>query len=131
MILRDFLCGKKSAVADLAARIRDESQPELLRRHAAQTLELISGRRLDAVEKLAKAHSLLERQECRGAVSLQRAKNGALRGRLQPQPYRWQEGATIGQHAPCLIGMEACVGAHYLSHKLRVFGQHHRISTSP
>jgi hypothetical protein len=66
----------------------------------------------------------LKDMECRGALSLQTARNGALRGRLQPQPYRWQKGATIGQHAPCLIGTEAC-------HKLRAFGQHHRISTSP
>jgi phospholipase C len=60
-IARFLMRQKKRAVADLAARIRDESQPELLRRHAAQTLELISGRRLHAVEKLAKAHRLLER----------------------------------------------------------------------
>jgi hypothetical protein len=60
-IARFLMRQKKRAVADLAARIRDESQPELLRRHAAQTLELISGRRLHAEEKLANAHRLLER----------------------------------------------------------------------
>jgi Protein of unknown function (DUF3892) len=28
---------------------------------------------------------------------------------------------------PCLIGMEACVGAHHLSRKLRALGQHPRL----
>jgi Phosphoesterase family len=60
-IARYLMRQKQRAVATLAARIRDESQPEIIRRHAAQTLELISGRRLHEEEKLAKAHMLLER----------------------------------------------------------------------
>ena len=38
---------------------------------------------------------------------------------------RWSRGqveARLANLPPCLIGMEACVGAHHLSRKLHIFG---------
>ena len=38
---------------------------------------------------------------------------------------KWSRGQVEARFAnipPCLIGMEACVGAHHLSHKLRALG---------
>jgi phospholipase C len=51
---------KKAAVAVLAQDVRDESLTDAHRRHAAQTLELISGRRFHSDEKLNEAQKLLE-----------------------------------------------------------------------
>src|SRR5262249_19791391 len=35
--------------------------------------------------------------------------------------------ARFANMPPCLIGMEACVGAHHLSRKLKAFGHHARL----
>jgi len=51
---------KKAAVAILANRVRDETLSEARRRHAAQTLELISGRRFHSDQKLNEAQRLLD-----------------------------------------------------------------------
>ena len=43
---------------------------------------------------------------------------------------KWSRGqieARIANMAPCLIGMEACVGAHHLSRKLRALGHDARL----
>ena len=43
---------------------------------------------------------------------------------------KWSRGqmdAPIGELPPCLIGMEACVGAHHLSRKLRALGHDARL----
>jgi len=50
---------KEQAVGVLAQQIRDNSLPEELRRHAAQTFELISGRRFDFDDKIGAARKLL------------------------------------------------------------------------
>src|SRR5215475_13464583 len=51
----------------------------------------------------------------RGAIVLrQKWSRGQLEGRLANVP-------------PCLIGMEACVGAHHLSRKLQMFGHDARL----
>src|SRR5262249_50214735 len=36
-------------------------------------------------------------------------------------------GAGLANLPPCLIGMEACVGAHHLSRKLKAFGHDARL----
>jgi phospholipase C len=60
----DIACGlmrkKKQAVAILAQHIRDQTLSEERRRHAAQTLELISGRRFHGEQKLNEARRLQE-----------------------------------------------------------------------
>ena len=43
---------------------------------------------------------------------------------------KWSRGQVGGRFAnmpPCLIGMEACVGAHHLSRKLRALGHDARL----
>ena len=43
---------------------------------------------------------------------------------------KWSRGqveARLANMPPCLIGMEACVGAHHLSRKLRAFGHDTRL----
>ena len=43
---------------------------------------------------------------------------------------KWSRGqveARLANLPPCLIGMEACVGAHHLSRKLRMFGHDARL----
>ena len=43
---------------------------------------------------------------------------------------KWSRGqveARLANMAPCLIGMEACVGAHYLSRKLKALGHDARL----
>jgi transposase len=43
---------------------------------------------------------------------------------------KWSRGqieARLANLPPCLIGMEACVGAHHLSRKLKAFGHHARL----
>jgi hypothetical protein len=40
---------------------------------------------------------------------------------------RWQIEARLANMPPCLIGMEACVGAHHLSRKLKALGQDARL----
>ena len=43
---------------------------------------------------------------------------------------KWSRGqieARLANMAPCLIGMEACVGAHHLSRKLKAFGHDARL----
>ena len=43
---------------------------------------------------------------------------------------KWSRGQVEAQLAnlpPCLIGMEACVGAHYLSRKLQALGHQARL----
>src|SRR6476659_9432167 len=53
--------------------------------------------------------------DARGAISLrQKWSRGQVEGRLANTP-------------PCLIGMEACVGAHHLSRKLKAFGHDARL----
>src|SRR3974377_235474 len=42
---------------------------------------------------------------------------------------KWSRGqieVRLANMPPCLIGMEACVGAHHLSRKLQAFGHHPR-----
>ena len=44
---------------------------------------------------------------------------------------RWSRGQMETRFAnmtPCLIGMEACVGAHHLSHQLKALGHDARLS---
>jgi transposase len=53
--------------------------------------------------------------DARGAILLrQKWSRGQVEGRLANMP-------------PCLIGMEACVGAHHLSRKLKAFGHDARL----
>jgi transposase len=53
--------------------------------------------------------------DARGAILLrQRWSRGQVEGRLANMP-------------PCLIGMEACVGAHHLGRKLKAFGHDARL----
>jgi len=43
---------------------------------------------------------------------------------------KWTRGqveARLANLSPCLIGMEACVGAHHLSRKLQLFGHNARL----
>jgi transposase len=43
---------------------------------------------------------------------------------------KWSRGqieARLANMPPCLIGMEACVGAHHLSRKLQAFGHDARL----
>jgi transposase len=43
---------------------------------------------------------------------------------------KWSRGqieARLANMPPCLIGMEACVGAHHLSRKLKLFGHDARL----
>ena len=43
---------------------------------------------------------------------------------------KWSRGqieARLGNMPPCLIGMEACVGAHHLSRKLQAYGHDARL----
>jgi transposase len=43
---------------------------------------------------------------------------------------KWSRGqieARLANMPPCLVGMEACVGAHHLSRKLRAFGHDARL----
>ena len=43
---------------------------------------------------------------------------------------KWSRGqveARLANMPPCLIGMEACVGAHHLSRKLRALGHDARL----
>ena len=43
---------------------------------------------------------------------------------------KWSRGqieARVANMPPCLIGMEACVGAHHLSRKLKAFGHDARL----
>jgi hypothetical protein len=54
----------------------------------------------------------------RGAIALrQKWSRGQVEGRLANMP-------------PCLIGMEACVGAHHLSRRLRVLGHDARLMSA-
>jgi len=51
------------------------------------------------------------------------------RGAIVPQ-LRWSRGqieARLANMPPCLIGMEACVGAHYLSRRLHSQGHDARL----
>jgi hypothetical protein len=47
---------------------------------------------------------------------------------------KWSRGQVEARFAnmpPCLIGMEACVGAHHLSRKLKALGHDARLRSSP
>ncbi len=59
-IARGLMRKKKQAVPILAAHVRDRTRSEARRRHAARTLELISGRRFHTDRKLDEAQRLLE-----------------------------------------------------------------------
>jgi hypothetical protein len=59
-IARSLMRKKKDAVAILAQHVRDRTLPDARRRHAAQTLELISGRRFHGDRKLNEAQRLLQ-----------------------------------------------------------------------
>lgn len=59
-IARWLMHKKQRSVAVLAEHIRDDSLSEDLRRHAARTLELISGRRFHHDGKLEEAQKLLD-----------------------------------------------------------------------
>ena len=58
-IARALMTKKKQAVPILAAHMRDGALSETRRRHAAQTLELISGRRFHSEKKIAEAEHFL------------------------------------------------------------------------
>jgi phospholipase C len=58
-IARSLMTKKKAAVAILAQDVRSRSLSDAQRRHAAQTLELISGRRFHSEKKLDEAQRLL------------------------------------------------------------------------
>jgi phospholipase C len=58
-VARWLMGRKKKSVAGLAASIRDKSLSEDTRRHAARTLEMISGRRFHHQDKLVEADTLL------------------------------------------------------------------------
>jgi transposase len=40
---------------------------------------------------------------------------------------KWSRGQVVANLPPCLIGMEACVGAHHLSRKLASLGHDARL----
>ena len=47
---------------------------------------------------------------------------------------KWSRGqieVRLANMPPCLIGMEACVGAHHLSRKLQAFGHDARFEVCP
>jgi transposase len=46
---------------------------------------------------------------------------------LRQKRWRGQVEARLANMPPCLIGIEACVGAHHLSRKLRAFGHDARL----
>src|SRR5262249_38520941 len=46
---------------------------------------------------------------------------------LRPKIPRRQPEAPLANLPPCLIGMEACVGAHHLSRRLKAFGHDARL----
>ena len=46
---------------------------------------------------------------------------------LRQKWLRGQIGARLAYMPPCLIGMEACVGAHHLSRKLKALGHDARL----
>jgi transposase len=51
------------------------------------------------------------------------------RGAIVPRQ-KWSRGqieARLANMSPCLIGMEACVGAHHLSRKLKALGHDARL----
>src|SRR4029453_18848892 len=52
-------------------------------------------------------------------------KRGAMM--LRQKWSRGQVQTRLANLPPCLIGMEACVGAHHLSRKLRMFGHDARL----
>ena len=52
-------------------------------------------------------------------------KRGAIM--LRQKWSRGQVEARLANLPPCLIGMEACVGAHYLSRKLQMLGHDARL----
>ena len=52
-------------------------------------------------------------------------KRGAIT--LRQKWSRGQVEARLANLPPCLIGMEACVGAHHLSHKLQMLGHDARL----
>src|SRR5262245_52060385 len=52
-------------------------------------------------------------------------KRGAIVLRLKLS--RWQLEARLANLPPCLIGMEACVGAHHLSRRLEALGHDARL----
>ena len=58
-IAQSLMTQKKRAVAILAQHVRDATLSERRRRHAAQTLEMISGRRFHSKQKLDEARRLL------------------------------------------------------------------------
>ena len=59
-IAQALMTKKNQALTVLAQNMRDTSVPEARRRHAAQTLELISGRRFHATQKVAEAEHFLQ-----------------------------------------------------------------------
>jgi phospholipase C len=59
-IAEALMTKKNQALTVLAQHMRDTSLPEARRRHAAQTLELISGRRFHATQKVAEAEHFLQ-----------------------------------------------------------------------
>lgn len=59
-IARSLMNKKIQAVAILAQHVRDMSLTEARRRHAAQTLELISGRRFHSAQQIDEAQRLLQ-----------------------------------------------------------------------
>jgi hypothetical protein len=59
-IARSLMAKKKRAVGILGAHLRDSTLSDIRRRHAAQTLELITGRRFHAGQKVNEAKHLLQ-----------------------------------------------------------------------
>jgi len=59
-IAQALMTKKSQAITVLAQRMRDTTLPETRRLHAAQTLELISGRRFHTDQKLTEAEHFLQ-----------------------------------------------------------------------
>src|SRR5262245_33242967 len=71
----------------------------------------------------ARRYELMHRDSPRGTARLLRSR----RGRAQRGETRGQVEARLANLSPCLIGMEACVGAHHLSRKLQALGHDARL----
>src|SRR5262245_54327190 len=72
-----------------------------------------------------RSRRLISRRGYRGAQRMLTDKRGAIM--LRQKWSRGQAEARLANLPPCLIGMEACVGAHHLSRKLRMLGHDARL----
>ena len=68
-----------------------------------------------------------DRHRYRQELVPRRRPRRAWRDRAAAEVVAWPGGDAACQHAACLIGMEACVGAHHLSRRLKVLGHDARL----